>query len=100
MIARSLAGEDAQAPTLSEQIAIIGRHLQELHALYGAVMGPRIARKHMAWFLGAYIGTDNAEFGVWKARFNALESAPRQFDYLDDLADWLVSHTQTLPLAA
>ena len=31
--------------------AILHNHVQALHAFYGEVMGPRIARKHVGWYL-------------------------------------------------
>ena len=42
----------AASPTLHEIERAMTWHLQELHALYGELVGPRIARKHIGWYTG------------------------------------------------
>ncbi|MFK7161317.1 tRNA dihydrouridine synthase DusB [Marinospirillum sp. MEB164] len=44
-------GEEQQDPSLAEQEQMICTHLQGLYATYGDIMGVRIARKHLGWYL-------------------------------------------------
>ncbi len=44
-------GELAQALPLGELQQTLTRHLARMHHFYGPVMGVRIARKHLAWYL-------------------------------------------------
>lgn len=64
-------------PSLSEQQAILERHLRALHAFYGDVMGPRIARKHVGWYLQG-----RPQYRTTKQVFNALEDPQQQLQYL------------------
>ena len=52
---------------------ILLEHLAELHSFYGDVMGPRIARKHVGWYLSTLPGA--REF---RAQFNRLENTDVQ----------------------
>ena len=52
---------------------ILLQHLAALHAFYGDVMGVRIARKHVGWYLATRPG--GKEF---RSRFNALEDTQAQ----------------------
>ncbi len=61
------------APTLYEVERILLEHLVELHSFYGDVMGPRIARKHVGWYLATLPGA--REF---RAQFNRLENTDVQ----------------------
>ncbi|MCQ4271594.1 tRNA dihydrouridine synthase DusB [Pseudomonas kuykendallii] len=74
-IAHYLAtGELLPAPTLSEVECILLEHLAALHAFYGEVMGVRIARKHVGWYLATLPGA--REF---RAGFNRLETTDAQY---------------------
>lgn len=57
-------------PTIGveELRGVLLEHLDALHAFYGDVMGVRIARKHVAWYLESLPGA--REF---RARFNRLD---------------------------
>ena len=66
-------GETLPAPTLGEVEGILLEHLAALHAFYGDVMGVRIARKHVGWYLATLPGA--REF---RARFNRLEDKDAQ----------------------
>ncbi len=66
-------GEQLPAPGLDEVERILLEHLAALHAFYGDVMGVRIARKHVGWYLATRKG--GREF---RARFNALEDTQAQ----------------------
>jgi len=67
-------GEYLPAPSLFEVERILLEHLSELHAFYGDVMGVRIARKHVGWYLATLPGA--REF---RAQFNRLDSKDAQY---------------------
>ena len=66
-------GAHCPAPALAEIERILLEHLAALHAFYGDVMGVRIARKHVGWYLATLPGA--REF---RARFNRLDSQEAQ----------------------
>lgn len=66
-------GEKMPAPSLVEVESILLEHLSALHAFYGDVMGARIARKHVGWYLATLPGA--REF---RAQFNRLECTDAQ----------------------
>jgi len=66
-------GEHLPAPSLLEVERILLEHLAALHAFYGDVMGVRIARKHVSWYLATLPGA--REF---RAQFNRLDSTDAQ----------------------
>jgi tRNA-dihydrouridine synthase B len=66
-------GEQLPAPSLLEVERILLEHLTALHAFYGDVMGVRIARKHVSWYLATLPGA--REF---RAHFNRLDSTDAQ----------------------
>ncbi|MDH0099058.1 tRNA dihydrouridine synthase DusB [Ectopseudomonas hydrolytica] len=66
-------GEVLPAPSLLEVERILLEHLAALHAFYGDLMGVRIARKHVGWYLATLPGA--REF---RAQFNRLDSTDAQ----------------------
>lgn len=66
-------GETLPAPGLEEVEQILLEHLAALHAFYGDVMGVRIARKHVGWYLATLPGA--REF---RALFNQLDDKHAQ----------------------
>lgn len=66
-------GEKLPEPSLTEIRDILCNHLRELYCFYGDVMGPRIARKHVSWYLQTL--SDNEQF---RKQFNHLEHAEEQ----------------------
>ncbi len=66
-------GTQLPAPSLLEVEGILLEHLAALHTFYGDVMGVRIARKHVGWYLATLPGA--REF---RAQFNRLESTDAQ----------------------
>ncbi|MBF7142009.1 MULTISPECIES: tRNA dihydrouridine synthase DusB [Pseudomonas] len=66
-------GDYLPAPGLEEVERILLDHLAALHAFYGDVMGVRIARKHVGWYLATLPG--GREF---RAGFNGLEETTAQ----------------------
>lgn len=66
-------GEHLPAPSLYEVERILLEHLAALHAFYGDVMGVRIARKHVSWYLASLPGAKE-----FRAQFNRLDSTDAQ----------------------
>ncbi|RMP35642.1 tRNA-dihydrouridine synthase [Pseudomonas syringae pv. antirrhini] len=68
-----LTGKTLPALQSSEVERILLEHLAALHVFYGDVMGVRIARKHVGWYLATLPGA--REF---RALFNRLEDTEAQ----------------------
>nr|WP_319527249.1 tRNA dihydrouridine synthase DusB [Pseudomonas laurentiana] len=66
-------GETLSAPQLEEVERILLEHLAALHAFYGDVMGVRIARKHVGWYLATLPGAKE-----FRAQFNRLDDTQAQ----------------------
>ena len=66
-------GDLLATPTLDEIESILLQHLEALHAFYGDVMGVRIARKHVSWYLATLPGAQQ-----YRSRFNGLEDREAQ----------------------
>jgi tRNA-dihydrouridine synthase B len=79
-IARGLAGEHVEAPDLATQYRTMREHLADLHAFYGDLMGPRIARKHIGWYLDGIGGLERARHD-----FNRLDDPGDQLACLDEV---------------
>ncbi|HLD65380.1 MAG TPA: tRNA dihydrouridine synthase DusB [Pseudomonas sp.] len=73
-IAHYLAtGEHLAPPEMGEVERILLEHLAALHGFYGEVMGTRIARKHVGWYLATLPGAKE-----FRAQFNRLENTDAQ----------------------
>lgn len=70
-------GELLAPPDLQQVRDILLEHVQGLHQLYGEVLGPRIARKHVGWYLAEH----DAE-GAFRSEFNGIEQHQTQLDAL------------------
>jgi len=70
-------GELLAPPDLQQVRDIMLEHVQGLHQLYGEVLGPRIARKHVGWYLAEH----DAE-GAFRSEFNGIEQHQTQLDAL------------------
>lgn len=80
-IAHRLAtGNTLAAPSPMEQQKILQHHVRELHDFYGELMGVRIARKHVSWYLQY---GDN--YRAQRRAFNALQQPAEQLRYIDQL---------------
>ncbi|MGN5595574.1 tRNA dihydrouridine synthase DusB [Stutzerimonas nitrititolerans] len=66
-------GQLAPAPEAAEIESTLLDHLAALHAFYGDVMGVRIARKHVGWYLAAIPGAEEFRRG-----FNRLQDRDAQ----------------------
>ncbi|WP_094751558.1 tRNA dihydrouridine synthase DusB [Psychromonas sp. CD1] len=61
-----------------EVAQILLQHVQALHAFYGEIMGPRIARKHVGWYLQA-----QDTFSCFRQQFNRIDCAKTQLIILE-----------------
>lgn len=71
-------GSELAPPTLDEICATLVGHVIELHRFYGDIMGPRIARKHVSWYLETLPGAE-----PFRRQFNALETPESQLQALN-----------------
>ncbi|WP_422121151.1 tRNA dihydrouridine synthase DusB [Neptunicella marina] len=65
------------APAMEEVKQVMLEHIQNVHQFYGCHLGPRIARKHVSWYL-AEQDSDRS----FCRHFNGLEQAEAQIDAL------------------
>lgn len=74
-------GETLPAPALIEVERILLEHLAALHAFYGELMGTRIARKHVGWYLATLPGARSfaPNSTVWKVRTHSAPTFARSF---------------------
>ena len=68
-----------KAPLEKQEVTrILMNHVQALHVFYGEVMGPRIARKHVGWYL-----QEQDKLGYFKRQFNAIDCPTEQLNTLE-----------------
>lgn len=86
-------GEILPEPAVADVQTILTGHLRELHNFYGELMGARIARKHVTWYLQSLAGSDElCEFaGNFRSNFNKIEEAQAQYDSVQDFFEQLKS---------
>ena len=58
---------------------VLTRHLHDLYALYGELIGVRVARKHFGWYTRNLDGMQE-----FRSRFNGLENCAEQLSFLHD----------------
>ena len=61
-------------------------HVKALHEFYGEFLGPRIARKHVGWYL-----KEHEQASEFRRTVNAIEAAPLQLDALEGYFDNVAS---------
>lgn len=71
-------GDFLAAPDWHEIQQILLQHMQGLYQLYGEVMGPRIARKHVSWYL-----QEQADGKEFRRNFNKIDDAETQIKTLN-----------------
>ncbi len=73
------SGSPSSSPTLTEMQEVMTEHLSGLYQCYGDRQGPRIARKHVKWYLEGmaerHPSLSNREY---LKTFNTMESASEQ----------------------
>jgi tRNA-dihydrouridine synthase B len=70
-------------PALGEIASVVLDHLAGLHDCYGAFMGCRIARKHLAWYLEKSLSTilpHGPDTDAWRQNFNSLNTPEEQLN--------------------
>ena len=72
-------GEQPAPLERMEISSILLDHVQALHEFYGEVMGPRIARKHVGWYL-----KEQDQSGYFKKQFNAIDCPIEQLSTLEN----------------
>ncbi|WP_146803157.1 tRNA dihydrouridine synthase DusB [Bisbaumannia pacifica] len=75
-------GQEASPPSATERQRLLGEHLDALHDFYGEVMGVRIARKHLGWYLERH---ESEDAKALKAVFNRLETPGAQHHFVNEL---------------
>jgi tRNA-dihydrouridine synthase B len=76
-------GNLATGPTVREIEAVLIDHLRGLHDCYGAFMGCRIARKHLAWYLEKLLRKHfpaGLDPDAWRQNFNSLNTPEEQLN--------------------
>lgn len=67
-------GKCLPSPSLEEVALVLQQHLHELYAFYGEVMGPRIARKHLGWYLQTVPASES-----FRRQLNRIDNAQEQY---------------------
>ncbi len=80
-------GKLKKDPCLSEVKDLLVTHINKLAEFYGEVMGPRIARKHVAWYLSAIPGDWSVSEIIRK--FNGLNQVSAQIEVIEEVFDSL-----------
>ena len=72
-------GSELSHPEVTEIHQLLLEHLDDLYRFYGDIAGPRMARKHIAWYTKGL--ADSASF---RHAMNQLETAQQQLDAVND----------------
>ena len=80
-------GQYLPSASVDEISQIMQHHLQELHHFYGDIMGVRIARKHIGWYLQHFSQGED-----FRKHFNKIDSAELQRSRLNE---YLAEHRLT-----
>jgi tRNA-dihydrouridine synthase B len=77
-------GKTLDKPTAEDVCITLITHLQELHHFYDGIMGVRIARKHVGWYLKQQAHSINAsgenhDYEQFRHYFNRIEVAEEQY---------------------
>lgn len=78
-------GEYQAMPSLDEQQSVMVDHIKNVQSFYGDIMGVRIARKHVGWYIAKH--DPQRKF---RQVFNAIDDANEQIDALRQLFTQLV----------
>lgn len=79
-------GEFMPPLPIEEVKATLLGHVQALHLFYGEFLGPRIARKHVGWYL-----KEHEQANEFRRGFNAIEDAHQQLQQLESYFDHVAS---------
>ncbi|CBL46252.1 tRNA-dihydrouridine synthase B [gamma proteobacterium HdN1] len=78
-------GTQLPPPALHEVKDVVLGHLQSLYDFYGDPLGPRIARKHMGWYVEKHKGGS-----TFRKAFNQLETATQQLASAQEFFEQLI----------
>ena len=73
-------------PSDTQQLAILHRHVAQLHQFYGDFLGVRIARKHVGWYLNA-----DCDMREQHREFNRLTAPEEQLYYIQQLSGFALN---------
>ncbi len=76
-------------PPVTEIRDLLCAHLTELHRFYGDFMGPRIARKHVGWYLKTLAGSEE-----FRRTFNQIDDAQQQHDSVQTFFERLMTQEE------
>jgi tRNA-dihydrouridine synthase B len=94
-LAAALAGRKIPMPLQrGERAAIMHEHLEGLYELYGSVLGVRVARKHIAWYLRDFPGAAS-----WRSAINRVETPREQCALVDECLARQMSQETSGPIA-
>ena len=65
-------------PSFFKKRQIILAHIDAIHSFYGERLGVKLARKHIAWYLGKLKG----DLSTWRSAINLQETALTQYEIL------------------
>jgi tRNA-dihydrouridine synthase B len=100
-------GQHLNKPSAEEICITLSQHVKELHRFYGELMGLRIARKHVGWYLKQH--SHNAEklllsnyHDDFRHRFNRIENSQEQLNAITDFfnQELLITEKLTGEIAA
>lgn len=82
-------GQTLEKPTRAEVCEMLITHLQELHRFYEGIMGVRIARKHVGWYLKQQashesINAKRNDYEQFRQYFNQIDVAKEQYQAVQD----------------
>ena len=87
-----------EEPSEEEFSQVLSEHINALHNFYGELIGTKIARKHVAWYLqyrAQILEEDNGAIGNYcqqfRKQFNRIESAQEQRDALQSCFEKLAT---------
>lgn len=75
-------------PSYKEVFQTMQQHLEKLHVFYGELMGVRIARKHLTWYLEEHFNLDHdGTLQEWRREFNQLTQIEEQSNAVSQLSE-------------
>lgn len=77
---RLATGVTPPAPSPQRQFELLLEHVEALHTFYGDFMGPRIARKHVGWYL-----QQHPSLAARRREFNAMANGADQLKMIEQL---------------
>jgi len=83
-------GKELPEPSLHEVREILSTHLRELYCFYGEFMGPRIARKHVSWYLQTVPDSES-----FRKEFNRMETVEAQESGVQHFFDQIIKNQIT-----